>query len=1306
MGDSDDHGTASPRGKRMATTSMRGVPGSPTKKSASTASPTAAHATFSSTPVAAESPTVTAPDVRKHTKNKSSLVSGLRRLMGRREREARSAAPPLEISPPQQFADAPSADKVVSGGPDLAPSRFSDASATLRSRALSMDGAPSPGGLNLLGLADDAFGPDNALPRLRTHVEDSPSRSNGQDDNMRASPNLARRSPSLDLLRGFGGLSKVASPVYSAAGQAGSAADPASPRSRTKSIDGLARPLRDVLTHRPRRESTTRGASRTSVIEHISHEEARRLTGSAGPTILRTREAVEEHRSTHASFPSEIGLPDRAHFNLHQSGSPAPRSQVLEDATSMAEQSASQAATHAPSRPQRPHDRDALMAPPQDKPGQPSNGTGAGNSNRGGVSSSGSSFTSTSSAITDSAGAQRTPFSFQSQAYRPLSRDLRSDSKTMSGSPASASSLGFHLSGDLAGLGPGAFDSGRGLHRPSSSTGSQYALASARGGLPAQTASSMMPPPSLSSSDTAKRGHASRRSLNSLVGSKPWSSLLGSPHVGGGLALGSSSSHRKRVSTMAISRPMSVSTSAFSTDATDLSPDRLADLTLRPSDFEGARSRLRVDSTLSNFSEPSQWEPPSGPLGVALTPHAATAESSASSHHSHHSHRSHRSFQSHRLAPTSSNSALRQPTLGQASRPTTGEGFSLDHYSSPSLAAISAHLDDPPSLNRSSSLKGLSNVRTTDSSVFVPTLAAAAPISTRSTPRPLSSGSVLAHRKRPSFGLAIEPAAHSAFDSIPSPLLRTRRGSLALPDGSNSGRPFSSSSASAGRTTSDSSSRTSLIQSARASAGTLSSHHTFASDDKLEVETVRDGSPTKLPSDQPSPLRDDPVAELEIAMSAVLLRPPSSSHRHSVSVPMDEGDSPRQHQEESWSRATGATQGSRQPTTSRVFMIHSPNEEASASPSSGRLSQASKDIAFGSIAGMVSKVFEHPFDLVKVRLQTQSADRPPRYAGAFDCFKQTYLQEGIRGLYRGLSMPVLGATLENACLFFTYNQIQSAIRWANGEASMASAAQADAEAPLSMAQLGIAAAGAGSVTSLVLTPIELIKCKMQVQMITREQQAPLASSSSHAAGAATTGAQLQQQRSLYTSAVRSSAGGSQASAQAFKTLDGPLTLLRRTVATDGIRGLWLGQTGTLLRETGGGVAWFLAFEGCSRYLIARKRAQQRRNDITKKDLSSLELVGAGALAGISYNVVLFPADCVKSTMQTEQEMRAASHGAVAGQKWKGTGFFDTFKKIYTTRGVRGLYAGCGVTCLRSAPSSAIIFLMYNKLEKLSDSYGL
>lgn len=596
-----------------------------------------------------------------------------------------------------------------------------------------------------------------------------------------------------------------------------------------------------------------------------------------------------------------------------------------------------------------------------------------------------------------------------------------------------------------------------------------------------------------------------------------------------------------------------------------------------------------------------------------------------------------------------------------------------------------------------------------------------------SRPRPLGaghrsshSGSSLSHRKRPSFGLAIEPAAHSAFDSIPSPLLRTRRTSLALPEGVRPERPVSSSSASAIRTPSGSSSKTSPDDSQRASAATLSSSHVFDGEENVEIETLRDASPIKTAFDGSGSLLAAPsifknsAPALESAVSAATPER-TSNHRHSVSVPMDEGDSPRQHQEESWNRATGGAmltyspvEESQSAPAPRQYMIHSPNEEEGPAlamietPTSGRLSQATKDIAFGSIAGMVSKVFEHPFDLVKVRLQTQSADRPPRYAGAFDCFKQTYLQEGIRGLYRGLSMPVLGATLENACLFFTYNQIQSAIRWANGEARSASAAKADADSPLSIPQLAIAAAGAGAVTSLVLTPIELIKCKMQVQMITREQHAPAIGS---AAASTSVRPQLHQQRSLFTSAVRSASTGSTSSAQAFKSLDGPLTLLRRTVAADGIRGLWLGQTGTLLRETGGGIAWFLAFESCSRYLIARKKAQWNRADVTKKDLTSLELVGSGALAGISYNVVLFPADCVKSTMQTEQEMRAVSPNAVAGEKWKGTGFYDTFKKIYRTRGIKGLYAGCGVTCLRSAPSSAIIFLMYNKLEKLSDDYG-
>lgn len=51
-------------------------------------------------------------------------------------------------------------------------------------------------------------------------------------------------------------------------------------------------------------------------------------------------------------------------------------------------------------------------------------------------------------------------------------------------------------------------------------------------------------------------------------------------------------------------------------------------------------------------------------------------------------------------------------------------------------------------------------------------------------------------------------------------------------------------------------------------------------------------------------------------------------------------------------------------------------------------------------AGMASKVLEHPFDLTKVRLQSQVLDNAPRYKGPIDCLTSTWKHEGFRGLYR------------------------------------------------------------------------------------------------------------------------------------------------------------------------------------------------------------------------------------------------------------------------------------------------------------------
>jgi ornithine carrier protein len=212
------------------------------------------------------------------------------------------------------------------------------------------------------------------------------------------------------------------------------------------------------------------------------------------------------------------------------------------------------------------------------------------------------------------------------------------------------------------------------------------------------------------------------------------------------------------------------------------------------------------------------------------------------------------------------------------------------------------------------------------------------------------------------------------------------------------------------------------------------------------------------------------------------------------------------------------------------------------------------------------------------------------------------------------------------------------------------------------------------------TPVELIKCKMQVQMIA-------ANSFPSPPGAP-----------MVASTIK------------VTDLPGPIAILRTVVRAEGIRGLWLGHTGTFIRESGGGAAWFGIKEVVSRMLLSRRQTRSGPADTTQPptslssspasqiskpemELKPWESAFAGACAGVGYTFLLFPADCVKSTIQTEEELRPRSVSAP-----KST-FMGTFRDIYRSKGVAGLYAGAGITGFRSAISSGLMFLIYDALEK-------
>ena len=241
----------------------------------------------------------------------------------------------------------------------------------------------------------------------------------------------------------------------------------------------------------------------------------------------------------------------------------------------------------------------------------------------------------------------------------------------------------------------------------------------------------------------------------------------------------------------------------------------------------------------------------------------------------------------------------------------------------------------------------------------------------------------------------------------------------------------------------------------------------------------------------------------------------------------------------------------------------------------------------------------------------------------------------------------MGAALETSSLFF----------WERvGRESLFAAGLYQREKALPLSALWLTGAISGAFTSLVLTPVELVKCKIQVP-------------------------------------VNMSSDGM------VKMAPSPVQVIREVWRHQGIRGFWNGQMGTLIRETGGCAAWFGSKETVTllfRHLNSRveKRSGTGPNlPITQamNELAPLPLwqqAIAGASAGMSYNFLFFPADTIKSRMQTS----SVHYNGPKKQFW------TEGMALWRQYGLKGLYRGCGITVARSAPSSAFIFIIFDALK--------
>ncbi|KAJ1647868.1 mitochondrial ornithine carrier protein [Dispira simplex] len=367
-------------------------------------------------------------------------------------------------------------------------------------------------------------------------------------------------------------------------------------------------------------------------------------------------------------------------------------------------------------------------------------------------------------------------------------------------------------------------------------------------------------------------------------------------------------------------------------------------------------------------------------------------------------------------------------------------------------------------------------------------------------------------------------------------------------------------------------------------------------------------------------------------------------------------------------------------------------------------------IVYGSIAGVTAKFVEYPFDTIKVRLQSQPANQQ-WFSGPWDCLRSTLRNEGLRGLYRGIASPIVGAMIENSALFYSYHWFQHMLQNALGDTRTPQCRRdhnnADGvtlEDRLPLGQLTLAGALAGISAGFVLTPVELIKCRVQVQNIDtygqrRSCQMPSASGS------------IKQ----YTRQPR-----------------GTWATIAHIVRHEGMGAFFQGFTPTVIREAGGGAAWFGTYELVTGFFLKRRQialfeqklpldSAQSTTDVRiepimlgRKDLGALEFITAGACAGIAYNIVLYPVDVIKSQIQTTGELlnkRQAPRLASTSSTPQSTlHLLNRFRMwrigsgLYQGGGIRALYRGCGITLARAAPSNAVLFVTYEYLSRLGDRF--
>lgn len=185
---------------------------------------------------------------------------------------------------------------------------------------------------------------------------------------------------------------------------------------------------------------------------------------------------------------------------------------------------------------------------------------------------------------------------------------------------------------------------------------------------------------------------------------------------------------------------------------------------------------------------------------------------------------------------------------------------------------------------------------------------------------------------------------------------------------------------------------------------------------------------------------------------------------------------------------------------------------------------------------------------------------------------------------------------------------------------------------------------AGLANCIVVTPVELVKCRLQIQ--------------------------FEEKKNNYYKGV--------------------IDCLKKIIKNEGWKAIYKGNVATIYREIPAYAAQFGGYY-YSKQLFAKFRNKK------VEDLGHADLMISGSIGGYACWQFSYPQDVIKTLLQIDKK------GTYKNCRIDG-GFYQCSKDLYREKGFSGFWKGYGPCMLRAVTANAILFVTYENVKLILSKY--